>query len=321
MPSKTSEEVSTEILEKLPANLDVINVSGGEPALRSDLLQIVQVLRSKAKKIDISTNGYFTERLVEVGKRFPDVCFRVSVEGLPELNDSLRGIRNGFDRALTTAIRLKQVGVDNVGFGIVITDRNCANLLDLYHLTVMMGMEFGSSTVHNSFYFNKLDNRIDDIEATVKQMHRFIEALLQSQRSGIKLRIKDWGRAFINYGILGYIQGNPRPVPCGAGNELFFLDPYGQILGCNGSVEPWIMGDLKTRSFEEIWQSENADRIRAKVNGCQRNCWMVGSARPAMKRHPWVPLTWIIRNKLKLLLHRDMWCERVRRKGCRRKEA
>jgi MoaA/NifB/PqqE/SkfB family radical SAM enzyme len=307
-PSRVSEEVLPEILEKLPANLEVINVSGGEPSLREDLSQIVEILRKKTNKIDISTNGYFTDRLAEIGKRFPDVCFRVSVEGLPELNDSLRGIKNGFDRALKTVIRLKLAGVKNVGFGIVISDKTKENLLDLYHLTEMMGIEFGSSTMHNSFYFNKSDNRIEDIEGTVKEMHLFIEALLQSKRSSIKLRVKDWGRAFINYGILMHIQQKSRPVPCGAGRELFFLDPYGQILACNGSEEPWVMGDLKTQSFEEIWQSAEADQVRARVAACQRNCWMVGSARPAMRSHPWVPLSWIIKNKVKLLLKKDIWC-------------
>jgi MoaA/NifB/PqqE/SkfB family radical SAM enzyme len=306
-PSKMTEEIGPEIMKKLPEGLDKINITGGEPGLRHDLLEIVSVLRSKAKKIDISSNGYFTDRLVEVGRRYPKVAFRISVEGFPRLNDGLRGIKNGFDRALRTVIRLKEVGASNVGFGIVISDRTRADLLDLYKLCVMMGIEFGSSTLHNSFYFHKFDNRIEDIHATVEEMHRFIESLLQSSRPDLKLRSKDWGRAFINYGILEYIQGKSRPIPCGAATDLFFLDPYGRILACNGSENPWIMGNLKEERFGEIWRSEAAKEARVKVSGCQRNCWMVGSARPAMRSKPWTPLFWIIKNKIKLSLRKDIW--------------
>lgn len=307
-PTKIIQEISPSIMEKLPAGLDKINVSGGEPGLRHDLVEIISVLRRKAKSIDVSTNGYFTERLIEVAKRFPDISFRISVEGLPRLNDGLRGINNGFDRALKTVIRLKQAGARNIGFGIVISDRNKSDLLDLYHLCVMMEIEFGSSTMHNSFYFHKHDNQVKDVHGTVTQMHKFIESLLQSERHQLKMRIKDWGRAFINYGILQHIQGLSRPIPCGAGTELFFLDPFGQILACNGSEEPWVMGDLKEQGFEEIWHSQQANVVREKAANCKRNCWMVGSARPAMRSKPWIPLMWIARNKIKLALKRDIWC-------------
>jgi len=307
-PPGDRKEIGHELLEKLPEGLKKINITGGEPGLRKDLLEIVSTLHKKTNKIDISTNGYFTERLVEVGKKFPDVAFRISAEGFPDLNDKLRGIKNGFDRALKTVIRLKEVGVQNVGFGIVISDKNKDDLLDLYHLCAMMGIEFGSSTMHNSFYFNKFDNKIEDIDNTVEKMYKFIESLLQSKRKDIKLRIKDWGRAFINYGLLKHIQGEKRPIPCGAATELFFLDPYGQILACNGSETPWIMGDLKEKSFNEIWHSKQAEKIRKTVAECQRNCWMVGSARPAMRTYPWIPLLWIIKNKIKLVMKKNIWC-------------
>lgn len=307
-PSRRSEEIGPEVMKMLPGGLDKINISGGEPGLRPDLIEIVKVLRTKTRSIDISTNGYFSDRLVAVGQSFPDVAFRISAEGLPRLNDDLRGIKYGFDRALKTVIRLKQAGVRNVGFGIVISDRNKSELLDLYHLCAMMGIEFGSSTMHNSFYFHKFDNKVEDLDCTVEEMHRFIESLLQSKRSNLRLRVKDWGRAFINYGILQHLQGLSRPIPCGAGTELFFLDPYGRILACNGSEEPWVMGDLKEQVFEEIWHSQPAAVAREKAARCKRNCWMVGSARPAMRSTPWIPLLWIAKNKLKLALKRNIWC-------------
>ena len=306
-PSKKNEEVEPSLLKKLPEELKKINISGGEPALRDDLAEIVSILRNKSRNIDISTNGYFTERLVKVGRQYPDVAFRISVEGFPELNDRLRGINNGFEKGLRTVLTLKEIGVKNVGFGIVISDTNKEDLLPLYALCSRMELEFGSSTLHNSFYFHKFNNVINDVAGTVLVIRKFIEALLTSKRRALKLRVKDWGRAYINYGLIRYVAGEKRAIACNAGKELFFLDPYAKVLACNGSDEPWIMGDLNEQTFHEIWNSSEAEVARGKVADCTKNCWMVGSARPAMRSHPWVPVLWILRNKIKLMMNRDIW--------------
>ena len=296
-PSKSSEEFSPNLLNKLPDGLDRINVTGGEPTLRNDLIDIVTILRKKAKKVDISTNGYFPDRLIKIGEKYPDIAFRISAEGLPKLNDRLRGLKDGFDRSLKSVIGLKYSGVDDIGFGMVISDKNKDDLLNLYHLCSMMGIQFSTSTLHNSFYFNKFDNRIEKVDETVKELEKFIKELLNSKRKSSKLRIKDWGRAYINYGMLKHIKGLARPIPCGAGTELFFLDPFGKILACNGSREPWIMGDLNKTSFNDIWNSDQAKKVRTNVKNCKRGCWMVGSARPAMRSHPIKAISWIIKNK------------------------
>jgi len=112
------------------------------------------VLVKKTPRLEISTNGFFTRRLVEVGKKYPQVTFRVSVEGLPRLNDEVRGIKDGFDHALKSILGLLDAGVKDVGFGMVVSDRNAGELLDLYRLCSSMGIEFATCTMHNSFYFH-----------------------------------------------------------------------------------------------------------------------------------------------------------------------
>jgi hypothetical protein len=67
------------------------------------------------------------------------------------------------------------------------------------------------------------------------------------------------------------------------------------------------MGDLNEQSFEEIWHSPQADEVRRQVVQCQRNCWMVGTAVPAMRRQIWEPALWVLKNKLSLKLGKDIW--------------
>ena len=69
------------------------------------------------------------------------------------------------------------------------------------------------------------------------------------------------------------------------------------------------MGNLREQSFEEIWNGEKAKAIREKIRTCPMNCWMTGTAGPAMRRHIWTPTKWVIKNKLKLMLGKDILCD------------
>lgn len=300
-PTKISVEFKPEILEKIPAGMKRLNITGGEPMLRKDIREIVRILDKKSHRLEISTNGYFYDRIEAIAREFPNITVRVSVEGLPALNDSLRGIKNGFDRAMRTILRLKLLGVKDIGFAMTISGENCRDLLDLYTLVASMDVEFANAVVHNSFYFFKEDNEIENIDEVEQIMKQFIEALLRSPRSSIRKRVKDWFRAYLNLGLLRHVQGKRRTIPCGAGTDTFFLDPWGRVLACNGSEEPLVMGDLTTRSFADIWNSEQAARVRELVKNCDRACWMTGTAVPAMRKEPLKPLIWVLRNKLRLL--------------------
>ncbi len=305
-PSKASEEFKPEILEKLPGGMHRLNITGGEPLLREDILEIVRVLDTKTGRLEISTNGYFVDRAMAVAERFPRTTFRVSVEGLPALNDKLRGLEGGFDHAMRTILRLKRLGIADVGFAMTISGDNCRDLLDLYALVAAMDLEFANAVVHNSFYFHKFDNEITNKEEVQEVLLRFIEQLLSSPRANLRKRVKDWFRAYLNLGLLRHVQGLERPIPCGAATDTFFVDPWGRVLACNGSPTPMIMGDLTAQPFEDIWNGERARAVRKQVKECEQNCWMTGTAVPAMRARPWVPLRWVVRNKMRVARGRPL---------------
>jgi len=305
-PTKPEEEFKPDILRKIPTNIIRLNVTGGEPTIRTDIIDILSILNTKTNRLELSTNGYFTDRIVNIAKRFPKITVRVSVEGLPALNDEQRGIKIGFDHALRTILELKSLGIKDIGFAIVITDKNICDLKYINQLSQGLDLEFSQSTLHNSFYFYKDDNKIESFELLEVKMKEFIKDLLKSNRKNIKLQVKDWFRAYINAGLLRYMRGDQRAIPCYAGFDSFFIDPWGKVLACNGSDEPWIMGDLNTQEFEEIWHSEQADRVRDLVRNCKKGCWMAGSSVPAMRKNIIKPIKWVINNKIRLLLKEEI---------------
>lgn len=287
-PTKKEEEIKVEVFERLP-RVRFTNITGGEPFLREDIEDIVKVIKKKSKRIVISTNGFFTEKIIDLAKKNKDIGIRISIEGLPKANNELCGIKNGFDQGLRTLIELKHMEMKDIGLGITVSDGNAEDLLPLYKLACAMKVEFATASVHNSYYFHKMDNEIVDKDRAAGEFRKLVEEFLRTKT------VKNWYRAYFNYGIINYIRGGKRPLPCEAGTELFYMDPLGEIRPCNGMEET--MGNTREKSFEEIWNSEEAKRIREKVARCQKNCWMIGSASPAMKKYFWKPTIWVIKNK------------------------
>jgi len=292
-PTRREEEFAPSLLEKLP-RLSFCNITGGEPFLREDLEDIVIILKRKARRLVISTNGYLTERILKLARNHRDIGLRISLEGMPAANVALRGTPDGFDRGLRTLLGLQELGLKDIGLGITVSDSNHAEMLKLYDLAKRLNVEFATAVVHNSFYFHTSENKVHDKAKVADSFQDLAGELLRSKR------IKDWYRAYFNHGLIEYIQGRPRLLPCRAGSDVFFLDPWGEIYPCNGMEDGiWLesLGNLHQRSFQGIWTSEKAAGVRARVRSCPKNCWMIGTASPAIKKNPWKPTLWILKNK------------------------
>ena len=226
-PTKPEEEITLETIKKLP-EMAFTNITGGEPFVRRDIPDIVRELYKKSDRIVISTNGYFTERIISLCRQFPKVGIRISIEGLKETNDKIRGIPDGYNRGYNTLKTLVEMGHPDVGFGMTVQDMNCGDLVPLYQIANEMGMEFATATLHNSFYFRKTDNKIDDKLKVAQNFEKLINELLKSNSP------KKWFRAYFNHGLIHYIYGKKRLLPCDMSKNAFFIDPFGDVIPCNG---------------------------------------------------------------------------------------
>ena len=293
-PSKVEEEISIETIKKLP-KMYFTNITGGEPFLRLDIKDIVRELYKKSDRIVISTNGFFTDRIVDLCKEFPNIGIRISIEGLEQTNNEIRGIENGYQIGCNTLKKLKEIGIKDIGFGMTVQDRNAPDLVPLYNLSNEMCMEFATAAVHNSFYFVENKNIIHDRPMVAENFEKLINVLLHSNSP------KKWFRAYFNHGLINYIYSQKRLLPCDMSFDTFFIDPYGDVMPCNGTKDKEVMGNLNTQSWDELWNSKRADEVRAKVRCCNRECWMVGSVSPAMHKYIWKPILWVIVHKFKAL--------------------
>ncbi len=289
-PSKPEEEISIETIRKLP-EMYFTNITGGEPFIREDLKEVVRELYKKSERIVISTNGFFTDRIVDLCKDFPNVGIRISIEGLEQTNNEIRGLENGYQRGYTTLKTLVDMGMKDVGFGMTVQDKNAPDLVPLYEISNELGMEFATASLHNSFYFVESNNIIHDRLMVAQNFEDLVNRLLQSNSP------KKWFRAYFNHGLINYIFSQKRLLPCDMSFDTFFVDPYGDVMPCNGTKEKEVMGNLNKQTWDELWNSPEAEEVRKHVRCCDRNCWMIGSVSPAMHKYIHKPVLWVLKHK------------------------
>lgn len=193
-PTEKSKEIQIKELEKLP-KVKFVNLTGGEPFVREDLEEIVEVMFRKSPRVVISTSGWFEDRVIKLAEKFPNIGIRISIEGLSCKNDELRGRAGGFDKGLRTLMLLKEMGVKDIGFGITVSNNNSEDMLSLYRLSKNLGMEFATAAFHNSYYFHKHDNVITNTNEVIDNFTRLIEMQMKETHP------KSWFRAFFNMGL------------------------------------------------------------------------------------------------------------------------
>ena len=299
-PTAPAEEVSLKTLEKLPGGFDNLNITGGEPTLRKDLFEICEILYPKAKKMEISSNGLNYPVLEPIIKKFPDTKVRFSLEGFEHTNNSIRGEENGYNIKVKGLTRLKELGGTDLGFATVIQDDNVHELAELYQMSRKMGVELSTSALHNAFQFHKNDNFPYNRTKVAREIQKLITEMLKTYS------VKNWFRAYLNLGLMEKVLGHARLIECTAGSDFIFVDPWSDVYACN--VRPDLKtGNLEQQSWDEVFKGAKAAEIRKKVSQCTQNCWMVTTARTAM-RNPhltFLPKSgvfqWVIRNRLRVL--------------------
>lgn len=281
----------------LPPSTRFVNISGGEPFLRNDIPEIVKVVKERApsSKIIISTNGFLPDRIEESMRETlkidRDIGIGISIDGAGEMHDKVRGIPNGFNKCMDTVERLKRLGMTNLRLAFTVVDENVDDLPEVYRLSKEMGVEFSTAVAQNSsHYFMTEENLFNKIDKFRDRLGPLVEDLLRSARP------KNWLRAFFAHGLYRYSVGAGRPFVCNAAQDFFFVAPNGDIFPCN--VMERVLGNVREKSFDEIWNSDEADKIRDEVRACDLKCWMICTARSDMKKNAGHVVEWIAKKKL-----------------------
>jgi len=278
-------EISPSDLEKLPPDLETLNLSGGEPFLRSDLPEMVRVAKKACPKasITISSNGFATDLVVdkmkEILKIDKSVAVAVSIDGIGEKHEEIRGMPGGFARAINTVKKLKELGVKKLRLAFTAADYNFQELKGVYQLSRELGVEMTLAAVHSSDNFFGQENPITANEQIASQLDWLMDKELSSCNP------KRWLRAYFTYGLSYFVRNGLRILPDYSGELNCFIDPRGDIYPCD--VSTIVIGNL----------NKGFDLVDEKDYVCQHS-WMICTARQAIKKHWREALGWVITNKI-----------------------
>jgi Fe-coproporphyrin III synthase len=283
-------ELPKEQYLKLPENLKEINITGGEPFLRNDLVEVIKQIHQACPQahLSFSTNGYATEiifqRIREISKITDNFSVSVSLDGIENKHNQIRGREASFNNALITLNKLKSLGFDSSRLKIAFTlnDDNYDQLEKVYQLSRDLKVDFTLAAVHNAENYFAIDSNQLSRRTEIKAA---LEKLVNQELKSTS--VKKWFRAYFAYGLWNFIATGQRLLADYGGQKYFFLDPLGNIFASNVSNN--ILGNLK--------DLDKADFGKTTKNDVQS--WMICTVRPSMKVHLLRVSWWVIKSKIK----------------------
>ena len=294
---KPQEFLSVDDYAKVPSSLKDVNVSGGEAFMRKDIIDIVRVIDQKCNhpRMVISTNGFRTDAIIgameELRKTIPNIGIGVSLDGIAEVHDRIRGVKGAYDRALATLHGLIERDFANIRIGFTALNDNVEEMSKVYNLAEELGVQFTTAVAQNSdiYFSTQANDRVKEDDLT-DALGYVIKNELMSYHP------KRWMRAYFESGTLLFNREGRRLLKCQAAYDFFYLAPEGVVYPCLTIPSP--LGDLRGRSFEDVWESNEADKVRTQIDGCEK-CWMICTARSALMKNLPTALSWIAKEKIK----------------------
>jgi MoaA/NifB/PqqE/SkfB family radical SAM enzyme len=293
-------EMPAEHYAKLPTSLRTINITGGEPFLRKDLVEVIRRIDSRApsSRMVFSTNGFLTETILsaleEVRGFHPSIGVGVSIDGPEDVHDHVRGVDGAFKKAMKTIDGLRSIGLKDLRIGMTLTAENVRYATEVYKLSKDLGVQFTVTFAHNSeIYFQKMDNVPPEFSGIDgNSLSEVLRAQLRSRSA------KDWFRAYHIRGIMDKDLRKEFISRCEAGSRFFFISPSGDVFPCMVMNMP--IGNLaQVADWDDLFKGGAEERVLKAVQGCREDCWMVCNTRSLIMAHPVRAGAWVTKSKVK----------------------
>ncbi len=295
-PARAKDDLTLEEIEKVFATMNPVyffNISGGEPFLRKDIPQIVELALKylKPRLVHVPTNAIMpariemkTREILEVIAKYdPEITLTVkpSIDGVGELHDEIRGVKGNFKTLLETIERLKTVRSEYPNFhlelGTVVSNFNIDHLdeiEDFVH-TLDAGSYRNEVAEQRAEFFNIGDPITPDAETYQRLMKGFarkIEENIATKSAYTKLTE---AQRVVYYDIAGRILEEQRQViPCYAGVSNVHINYDGGVWPCCVLGYDKQMGSLRefNYDFQKLWYSPQAEAVRRSIKNKECAC-------------------------------------------------
>lgn len=268
--------------EPLPS-IRALAMTGGEPTLRKDLPQVWEIARSGLPRLQyglLSTSGLNVQRTLEqtesivhqIASDPGDIrCFevQVSLDGIDETHDHVRGIGGFFERVKQTLAGLKELQhrypLLLPKLSSVIMPDNVHQIEDIraFAREMGMGVHFSPVVLTGTFFNNLQDSEaLGFVQGTPKT--------LEAQEAFRKLGEEDESSLRFYYNdIVKMLGGASRGRTCLMGFSGCLVEHTGEVYPCP-IWEYQSFGNLLEESFDDIWfgSRARAARYTLRRTGC-----------------------------------------------------
>jgi len=268
----TPKEIEKIFSDKLFKNVKYVLCTGGESTVRDDLEEIFLSLHKALPKatLQLSTNAILPERTIKLVdtamKNNIKLDVGVSLDGIGEIHDKIRGVPGNFKKADELIRKLvelrdnKYPGKLNVAAGIVVSDLTMPSFYKVRKYTQKLNIELVEAWYNTSSFYGNYS------EGDKSKVMEKITEIVKSQPPS--LLQEKW---------LGYLKGKPIKFPCFAMHAFC-------IVKCNGDLVPclnlWDLkaGNLRDFSPTEVWHSLQSKKVRQSIKNCKGclNTWGAG---------------------------------------------
>lgn len=293
-PTRRERDLKLDEIEKIFRSMHPVyffNISGGEPFMRDDLPEIVELACKylKPKVVHSPTNAILsekiireTERIIQIVRSYDptiSVTIKPSIDGVGEKHDEIRGVKGNFERLLKTIDGLKELEnkYDNfhLELGTVISNFNINDLDEIEDFVHSLGVEsYRNEVAECRTEFFNLNDPItppaDVYQRLIADFSRKVE-----ENIGKKKRLARTTEAMrvVYYQLAGRILEEKRQViPCYAGVSNVHINFDGGVWPCCVLGYAQELGNLRDYGydFQKLWHSDKAYEVRKYIR--DKNC-------------------------------------------------
>ncbi len=266
-----------------------VTLSGGEPFLRKDIVDICKLIynRSRPAIINIPSNGILTEKIVNAVwdiaaySRKSRIVINLSIDGIGEQHNRIRNVPDNYDKVMATYNALRELNLENLSIGIhtVISKFNVDSFASIAN--TLLELKPDSYITEIAEERVELDTVGQEITPNPLEYRSAIDFLIHRIKNRDFKGLSKITQAFrIEYYNLvkQILRDKTQVIPCYAGITSVQIAPDGDVWSCCIKAES--MGNLRdfNYNFRRIWKSKEMDRERRSIKRKECYCPLANAA-------------------------------------------
>ncbi len=273
--------------------IENLNLSGGEPFIRPEFAEICTqfVRQNDVKKIYCPTNGYFLERTKkQLEELFEEPALEmftieISLDGMPEFHNRFRGNPNSFEKAMETYDMLEELAARESRLHIQsISTCTGENVDEIKRLTTYLYDRCPQMEHHNIAMLRGERKRATLMGPDLGAYRGVVDYMASLWRERAKGRFGGIVDPMLHWGKEQIASQQAQAVPCRAGILSGVVYANGDVSVCEQHAP---LGNLRQKSFPEIWNSPEAVELRRSI-AC-KSCFCTNEVFlwPSIVFQPW----------------------------------